>query len=585
MIERVGLEPAQHERLGQRPQPRPAPPRRRASRPAPRSGCGTPSRVPSRPGLTRSSSAHRSASRFSTGVPVTAMPLAASAACGRPRPPWSRRSSPPAPRRARPGATGPRRSAAASRASSAYVVTSRSQAGDGRRRTPCRAAAPRRGARAPAGPAVNRAGLALPVADERHRADQQRRRAGALPADQRQQLHRLAQAHVVGEHAADADLLEERQPGQPALLVRPQRAHEPVRRRDGREPLLGLPDSRSPSQPSASDVDDRQPARARRPRRLSALQHVGQAQRAGDAAGAGTPAPGPAGRGRPASTARGPGPAAGRPRRAARPRRSVRPSLADGELPAEVDEPLLPDARAAVGRARLARGCRPAAGRRAGPAAGPTTRAAARRSRTRRAAAPSRTRKACAPAVSRSSRGRARRPQRRRQAGVQADRPPELGEQRLLRVGDPPGERRDVRAAPPDLLGVDDQARARRWPAARGPAARRVRVLSARRRLVQPEAGAHRAGRRRPAPASAPARRRATAVALAAGDGARGARAARRARSRSRTRAAEPAPHRRVGERVDRRGEPAATASGASAEQQPAGAAAAAARSHGRRCR
>ena len=83
--------------------------------------------------------------------------------------------------------------------------------------------------------------LALPVADERHRADEERGprgdvlsvpgAGGSVEREEGEDLHGLAQAHVVGEHAAEPDPVEEGQPGQPALLVRAQRAREARRRR------------------------------------------------------------------------------------------------------------------------------------------------------------------------------------------------------------------------------------------------------------------------------------------------------------------------------------------------------------------
>ena len=60
-----------------------------------------------------------------------------------------------------------------------------------------------------------------------------------LVREQGQQLHRLAQAHVVGEHAADADPAEEVQPGQTTRLVRAESPVEGLGRGDGVESLLG----------------------------------------------------------------------------------------------------------------------------------------------------------------------------------------------------------------------------------------------------------------------------------------------------------------------------------------------------------
>ena len=82
--------------------------------------------------------------------------------------------------------------------------------------------------------------LALPIADHRGRADQQHGglapavffRRGLLGAgDQRQGLHGLAQAHVVGQAGAQPPAAEEREPGIAARLVGPQRAVQPGRRR------------------------------------------------------------------------------------------------------------------------------------------------------------------------------------------------------------------------------------------------------------------------------------------------------------------------------------------------------------------
>ncbi len=79
-------------------------------------------------------------------------------------------------------------------------------------------------------------GLLVPVADDGHRADEQRRpplaRRARLPfaLDQCQGLDRLAQAHVVGQAGAQAPSSEEGQPGIAAELVGPQGAVEAVGR-------------------------------------------------------------------------------------------------------------------------------------------------------------------------------------------------------------------------------------------------------------------------------------------------------------------------------------------------------------------
>ena len=79
-------------------------------------------------------------------------------------------------------------------------------------------------------------GLLRPVPDHRQRADQQGRSgsaglrhrlaARALAREQRQDLHRLSEPHVVGEARAQAAALQEGEPGQAPALVRPESAHE-----------------------------------------------------------------------------------------------------------------------------------------------------------------------------------------------------------------------------------------------------------------------------------------------------------------------------------------------------------------------
>ena len=103
--------------------------------------------------------------------------------------------------------------------------------------------------------------LPLPVAQHRQRAHDQRRWPGSRLAAQRfqrQQLHRLAQAHVVGQQCADAEPVEEGQPGQPPALVRPQARAE--RRRAARAAqLLGGPAGEQVGQPAgAIDLRHRQ---------------------------------------------------------------------------------------------------------------------------------------------------------------------------------------------------------------------------------------------------------------------------------------------------------------------------------------
>ena len=72
--------------------------------------------------------------------------------------------------------------------------------------------------------------LASPVAEHRCRAHDQRRRIRLVGAIQQvgDQLHRLAQTHVVGQQRAQAQPAHAHQPAQSALLVGPQHAVEPL---------------------------------------------------------------------------------------------------------------------------------------------------------------------------------------------------------------------------------------------------------------------------------------------------------------------------------------------------------------------
>ena len=238
--------------------------------------------------------------------------------------------------------------------------------------------------------------LPLPVADQRHRADQQGRPERAVAGssagvmgEQGEQLDRLAQAHVVGQDAAEPDRLQEVQPGQTALLVRPQRAAEAGRRLDRlRAAASAWPASRSPSQPSALDAVDRQPAvgsscrrraRAAAARRRSAVPVAAEQLQPGR---------------QPARVELDPLPAQPDQRRLqlGQRRQLVRGQrlVAEGELAPVVDDRV--EARAG---SRCRRPCPAAVGvrarqpeRRAGPTAGSTSPAAGPRTRRSPAAAP-----------------------------------------------------------------------------------------------------------------------------------------------------------------------------------------------------
>ena len=83
---------------------------------------------------------------------------------------------------------------------------------------------------------MNRRASSTPVEDQAAGHDRQRRDAAAVllgprtaGLEQGQDLHRLAQAHVVGQAAAEAEVAQEVQPAQPVLLIVAQPAAEPAR--------------------------------------------------------------------------------------------------------------------------------------------------------------------------------------------------------------------------------------------------------------------------------------------------------------------------------------------------------------------
>ena len=76
--------------------------------------------------------------------------------------------------------------------------------------------------------------LALPVADDADRSDDQRRFGQPalflLEREMRERLDSFAQAHVIGEDAAQVAASQKLQPSQAFLLVRTQRRLEALRR-------------------------------------------------------------------------------------------------------------------------------------------------------------------------------------------------------------------------------------------------------------------------------------------------------------------------------------------------------------------
>ena len=89
-------------------------------------------------------------------------------------------------------------------------------------------------------PGANRAASRDPVRQHTRRCHHQEGRARialAGMADQRQRLHRLAQAHVVGEDPAQAVVVQRCQPGEPVVLVRTKLGFQRARHGDRVEGL------------------------------------------------------------------------------------------------------------------------------------------------------------------------------------------------------------------------------------------------------------------------------------------------------------------------------------------------------------
>ena len=71
--------------------------------------------------------------------------------------------------------------------------------------------------------------LALPVAEHRHGTHDERRPGRGIGDERGDELRGLPEPHVVGEARAEAEPPEEREPADPALLIRAQRADEAFR--------------------------------------------------------------------------------------------------------------------------------------------------------------------------------------------------------------------------------------------------------------------------------------------------------------------------------------------------------------------
>ncbi len=107
--------------------------------------------------------------------------------------------------------------------------------------------------------------LPLPVADERHRAEDEgrSRRAGALFQQQSEKLGRLPETHVVGQAGSETECAQEREPPEPALLVGPQLADEAVGGRSGLQPPVLGTGEKIPEPSVGLDRSDGQVARGR----------------------------------------------------------------------------------------------------------------------------------------------------------------------------------------------------------------------------------------------------------------------------------------------------------------------------------
>ena len=113
------------------------------------------------------------------------------------------------------------------------AVASRARAGAVIQRTPCSA-----------GPEARE--LRLPVGEHAGRADDERR-----PLERAERLQRLAEAHVVGEHAAEAGAAQEGEPVDALALVGAQRRREIARAAAppgaARSPRRAAPAARGPA--------------------------------------------------------------------------------------------------------------------------------------------------------------------------------------------------------------------------------------------------------------------------------------------------------------------------------------------------
>ena len=287
---------------------------------------------------------HSSASRFSTGVPVSAT------RCAAPQPP-RRLGGPrqavldrlrlvehhPAASRIRPSSSMSRVRGGVGGDDQVGVAASRSRSASPRSRSPAVV-----GVDPQPGSELRR--LPLPVADQRHRAQQQRRpgiraRAARCADSSASSCTVLPSPMSSARQRPEAQRGQERQPGQPALLVGPQGGGE--RRPAGRPASAIWPRCR----PAVRPASRRRCTRGHRQRGVQIVRVAGgQRQHLGGGPGPagsrrGTPGHAAAARGRRRPTARAAGSAApwSRPARRSR-RRSAcrrRPPAATGSPPAD----------------------------------------------------------------------------------------------------------------------------------------------------------------------------------------------------------------------------------------------------------